>query len=326
MRDRGREQRQRQPALARPYRAKEAHEGDRGDRREHEQSLGRRNEQAEVSFSPRAGEPAGGPGESLLEGRAEVGGVVRGHERHRGRRPEQEGRQLARPSQRDAEGQHDGQRHVGVAGGHRQGQREPGAARPDWVVFRPHHAEERQAEEPERRRVLPQRLARGPHAGAEREQERGHRGLVPGSAKADGHEEDAGGQPREQRRRHLAGDRAARLVEGEGRPRHREHGRGEQRRHGRVDGQVMLADRAREGRFDLGVLVEVEVALLHQAGRDVLVRARVAGADGPAVGEQQQRNGHSEQQALRRRRPLRRCRRVHLGLDRLRHADGHDHS
>jgi hypothetical protein len=60
--------------------------------------------------------------------------------------------------------------------------------------------------------------------------------------------------------------------------------------------------RARERILDLGVLVEVEIGLLGQAGRDALRGPRVPRADGPAVREEQ----HEQSQRHRCRRRQRR--------------------
>ena len=55
----------------------------------------------------------------------------------------------------------------------------------------------------------------------------------------------------------------------------------------------MRADLTRERLLDVGVGVEVEAALLDEAGRDALGRPRVTGTDGPPVRDE----GHEQHEA-----------------------------
>ena len=135
--------------------------------------------------------------------------------------------------------------------------------------------------------MLPERLARGPDRRSQGEHD-GRPRRVPGRiASPEAEEQDPRRQRGEERGRDLPRQGRARLVENEEASRRREHRGGEHRREDGVDRDAVRALRPGEGRLDLGVLVQVEVALLHEAGRHPLGGPRVPGADGPAVGQEQ---------------------------------------
>ena len=176
--------------------------------------------------------------------------------------------------------------------GQRQGQ--PGAVGPDGVLPRPDQAQHGQGKEEDGRGVLPQGLARGPDARPQREDPRREHGLLHRAPAAHGQEDHARGQAREERRGRLAHEGRPRLVQGEEGTRQREERRREHGREHGVDRDAMGPDRAGERVLDLRVLVEVEVRLLDEAGRDALRRPRVPGADGPAVRHQQDEDGQHD--------------------------------
>ena len=174
-----------------------------------------------------------------------------------------------------------------MAGRDGEGERQPRAPRPDGVLPGPHEEQDGQGEEERRRGMLPEGLAGGPEARAQREDGRGQGGLLDRTPPADGQEQHRRGQAGEEGGGNLSHDGGARLVQGEEGPRDREEGSGQDRGQHGVDRDPVAAHGARERLLDLGVLVEVEVGLLRQAGRDALGGPRVPGADGPAVRQQQ---------------------------------------
>jgi hypothetical protein len=120
---------------------------------------------------------------------------------------------------------------------------------------------------------------------------------------ADGEVEEGGGGGGEEGGRPLAGQGQARLVEQEAGAGGHEHGDGE---HGGADGidrHPMRPDLVRERLVDVRVLVEVEVALLHEAGRHALGRSRIAGPDGPSVRDEGDEEDEPEGRGQKRRRP-----------------------
>jgi len=177
-----------------------------------------------------------------------------------------------------------------VAGRGGEGQRQPRPPGPHRIFPGPHHEQDGQAEEERRRGMLPEGLARGPQARAQREDGCGHHGVLDRTAPADGQEEDRRGQAGEERGRHLSHDGGAGLVQGEEGPREGEERSGQDRGQHGIDRDPVAAHRARERLLDLGVLVEVEVGLLREAGRDALGGPGVPRPDGTAVRQQ-----HDEQ-------------------------------
>ena len=173
-----------------------------------------------------------------------------------------------------------------MAGGRGEPQRQARAARPGGVLAGAHQAQHGHGDEEHGRGVLPQGLARGPHARPQREDARREHGLFHGPPAAHGQEERTRRQAREEGRGALSQERGARLVEGEEGPRQREDGGGQDRGEDRIDRDPVAAHGAREGLLHLGILVEVEVGFLRQAGRGPLRGPRVSRADGPAVGQQ----------------------------------------
>ena len=233
--------------------------------------------------------------------RAEVRPLVREHERGDGRRPGHAAAGCAAasgPRCRRASTATSATSAWRAATARARGR--PGAAGPDGRPPRPATRKSSAAHRNEHRRgVLPERLAGGPDAGAEREQR------PPSSAasrcgrrRPTAQEQDGGGERR--RRATPPTCRPGRVpvsssaktgARGERRPARpaRRRARGRSRRGARPTVRA-------NGSSTSGILVEVEVALLDQAGRDALGRPRVAGADGPAV----RRRGAAKQDAGRR--------------------------
>ena len=307
-----RRERRHQPALAAPegpYHPRDRHSY---HGREDEQALGRRHEQPQVSHAPGLAEPAETAREAVPPGRVEIDPLIEEDEGHGGRRPEEEEGDLARPPHGDPHRQRGREDDVGVARRDGEGQRQARAAGPRGVLARPNEAEHGRREEEDGRGVLPQRLARGPDARAQREDGCREHGLLDGAPPAHGQEQDGRGQAGEDRRRQLPEDRGARLVEGEERPCRDEERSREHRGQDRIDRDPVLPHRSGERVLDLGVLVEVEVGFLGEAGRHALRGPGVARSDGPAVRDEQHqqaqrdRGGGEQRRAHDPRRPLER--------------------
>ena len=229
--------------------------------------------------------------------------VVRGREGDARNAP---GHQRGEPSgltQRQGEPQRRHERHVGVARGHGETERQARARRPLGLVVDPDHHPKRHAQKQNRRGVLPKRLARRPNARPQGEHQHGDGGLSRRMAASDRQEQHARCQTGKERGRKLSRQRGARLVEIEEGPSDRKDGRGHHRRQHRIDGQLVVADLASERRGNLGILVEVEVELADQARRDSLGGPCVAGPDRAAVRDQHDEDDRGEKDGCRERRP-----------------------
>ena len=296
-------ERRHQPALSAPEGPHHAGDRHRHHGREDEKALGRRHEQARVSHAPGLVESAAAAREAVPPGRVEVDPLIEEDEGHHRRRPQQKARDLAGPPHGDSRRQRGREDDVGVARRDGEGQRQARAAGPRGVLARPNEAEHGQREEEDGRGVLPQRLASGPDARPQGEDGRREHGLLDGAPAAHGQEQDARGQTGEKRRRQLPEDRGARLVEGEKRPCRNEERSREHRGQDRIDRDPVLPHRSGERVLDLGVLVEVEVGLLGEAGRHALRGPGVARSDGPAVREQQHEQAQRDRGGGEQRRP-----------------------